>query len=420
MASFKLLILQIGTILLVARLVGWLFGKLRQPRVVGEMLAGILLGPSLLGWLAPALSSSLFPPDSLGHLTALSQVGLLIFMFLVGLELDLGHLRELGGAAVMTSLVSIVVPFILGSSFAVYLYPRLSDPSVSFAGFALFMGAAMSVTAFPVLARILTERNMLRTRVGSVAIACAAVDDVTAWCILAAIVVIVRASSLELPVWLTVSGLAAFVLVMVFVVRPVLRRLEMTYERRGNLTQDLIAMILLVVLASGLITEFLGVHALFGAFLAGVVMPRHGELSRELSEKFEALIVVLLLPIYFALTGLRSSIFLITGASMWLYCGVIILLAVAGKLGGSLLSARLNGMSWRESAAVGILMNTRGLVELVILNIGLDLGILSPPLFSIMVLMALVTTLMTTPLLTWIYPSAMPDSLKAEGVARPQ
>jgi len=404
MASFKLLILQIGTILIVARLVGWLFGKLHQPRVVGEMLAGILLGPSLLGWLAPNISSSLFPSASLGHLNSLSQVGLLIFMFLVGLELDLGHLRELGRAAVMTSQVSIIVPFILGSTFAVYLYPRVSDPSVSFTGFTLFMGAAMSVTAFPVLARILIERNMLRTRVGSVAIACAAVDDVTAWCILAGIVVVVRASSLELPVWLTVSGLAAFVLLMGLIVRPALRRLEMVYEKLGNLTQDLIAIILLVVLASGWITETLGVHALFGAFLAGVVMPRHSELSRELSQKFEALIVVLLLPIYFALTGLRSSIFLITGAKMWLYCAVIIVLAVVGKLGGSMFSARLNGMTWRESAAVGILMNTRGLVELVILNIGLDLGILSPALFSIMVLMALVTTLMTTPLVRWIYP----------------
>lgn len=404
MAGFKLLILQIGTILIVARLFGWVFNKFHQPRVVGEMFAGFLLGPSLLGWLAPGISASVFPSESLGHLNSLSQVGLLIFMFLVGLELDLIHLRELGRAAVMTSFVSIILPFLMGSLFALYLYPRFSDPGVSIVGFCLFMGAAMSVTAFPVLARILTERNMVRTRVGSVAIACAAVDDVTAWCILAGIVVIVRASSLELPVWMTVSGLAVFVLMMGLVVRPALRRLEMVYERRGKLTQDVIAIILLVVLASGFVTETLGVHALFGAFLAGVVMPRHTELSRELTEKFEALIVVLLLPIYFALTGLRSSVFLIGGATMWFYCGVIILLAVIGKLGGSMLSARMNGMSWRESAAVGILMNTRGLVELVILNIGLDLGILSPALFSIMVLMALVTTLMTTPLLKWVYP----------------
>lgn len=404
MFSFKLLILQIGTILIVARLVGWLFGKLRQPRVVGEMVAGILLGPSLLGWLIPSLSASLFPPASLGNLNSLSQIGLLIFMFLVGLELDLGQLRELGRAAVMTSQISIVAPFILGLSFAVYLYPRLSDPSVHFVGFALFMGAAMSVTAFPVLARILTEQNMLRTRVGSVAITCAAVDDVTAWCILAGIIVIVRSSGLELPVWLTLCGLVAFVLLMLFVVRRLLKGLATIYERRGGLTPDLIALILLVVLASGWITEVLGVHALFGAFVAGVVMPRNGELSREITEKFEAIVVVLLLPIYFALTGLRSSVFLIAGVRMWIYCVVIILLAMVGKLGGSMLSARMNGMSWRESAAVGVLMNTRGLVELVILNIGLDLGILSPALFSIMVVMALVTTLMTTPLLMLIHP----------------
>jgi len=335
-------------------------------------------------------------------------------MFLVGLELDLGHLRELGRAAVMTSQVSIIVPFVFGAAFAFYLYPDLAPPGVSFTGFALFMGAAMSVTAFPVLARILTERKMLKTSVGSVAIACAAVDDVTAWCILAAIVVIVRASSLEIPVWLTVVGLVAFVLSMIYVVRPALRRLEMLYEKRGTLSQDLIAIILLVVLGSGLITEALGVHALFGAFLAGVIMPRHPKLSEELTQKFESLIVVLLLPIYFALTGLRSSIFLISDATLWVYCAVIIVLAVAGKLGGSMISTRINGMSWRESAAIGILMNTRGLVELVILNIGLDLGILTPALFSIMVLMALITTLMTTPLIRVVYPEQYYDNKGSE------
>jgi len=416
MASLKLLILQIGTILIVARLVGWLFGKIHQPRVVGEMVAGILLGPSLLGWLAPNISAHIFPAASLGHLNSLSLVGLVIFMFLVGLELDLGHLRELGRAAVMTSQVSIIVPFVFGAAFAFHLYPDFAPPGVSFTGFALFMGAAMSVTAFPVLARILTERKMLKTSVGSVAIACAAVDDVTAWCILAAIVVIVRASSLEIPVWLTVGGLLAFVLCMGYVVRPALRRLEMVYEKRGMLTQDLIAIILLVVLGSGLITEALGVHALFGAFLAGVIMPRHPRLSAELTQKFESLIVVLLLPIYFALTGLRSSIFLISDATLWVYCAVIIVLAVVGKLGGSMISTRLNGMSWRESASVGILMNTRGLVELVILNIGLDLGILTPALFSIMVLMALITTLMTTPLIRIVYPEQYYDNRASDRV----
>lgn len=411
MPSLELLIAQILTILIAARVIGWLFRKINQPRVIGEMVAGILLGPSLFGWLAPDLHAMLFPPASLGYLSSLSYVGLLLFMFLVGLELDLKRLRELGRAAVITSQVSIILPFAFGSLFALYLYPKLysglSDPSVSALGFVLFMGAAMSVTAFPVLARILTEHNMLRTRVGSVAITCAAVDDVTAWCILAGIIVIVRSSTSALPLWLMLAGLGAFVLAMLFIVRRLLKGLTLLYEKRRSLTADMIAIIFLLVLTSSLITESLGVHALFGAFLAGVVMPRHPKLSEELSQKLEAVVVVLLLPLYFALTGLRSSIFLINGASMWFYAAVIIVLAVAGKLGGSMISARMNGMTWRESAAIGVLMNTRGLVELVILNIGLDLGILSPALFSIMVLMALVTTLMTTPLLSWIYPEGI-------------
>jgi Kef-type K+ transport system membrane component KefB len=399
---------QLGeSILAAARLIGWLFRKIHQPRVIGEMVAGILLGPSLFGWLAPGLHETLFPAASLGYLSALSYVGLLLFMFLVGLELDLTHLRELGRAAIVTSQVSIILPFVFGSLFALYLYPRLSEPSISAVGFVLFMGAAMSVTAFPVLARILAEHNMLRTRIGSVAITCAAVDDVTAWCILAGIIVIVRSSSSALPLWLMLTGLVGFVLLMLLVVRRVAVNLRSLYQKRGSLTADTIAIILLLVLTSSLITESLGVHALFGAFLAGVVMPRHPGLTRELSQKFEAVVVVLLLPLYFALTGLRSSFFLIAGARMWFYAAAIIVLAVAGKWGGSMISARMNGMTWRESAAVGVLLNTRGLVELVILNIGLDLGVLSPALFSMMVLMALITTLMTTPLLNWIHPEAI-------------
>ncbi len=407
MPDLKLLIAQIATIMIIARLMGWLFHKLHQPRVIGEMVAGILLGPSLLGWVAPQISAALFPPASLGHLSLLSQVGLLLFMFLIGLELDLKQLREQGRAAVITSQASIIVPFILGLLLAFYLYPRFSAPTVNFTAFALFMGAAMSITAFPVLARILTERDLLSTKVGSLAIACAAVNDVTAWCILAGIVVIVRASGLPLPLWFILVGLGAFVLFMLLVVKRGLQKLVKLYERQGGLTHDSLALIILVVLASGWITESLGVHALFGAFLAGVVMPRHQELSHAIWQRIETLIVVLLLPLYFASTGLRSSFFLIAGARMWFYCAIIIALAVIGKLGGSLVAARMNGMSWREATAVGVLMNTRGLVELVILNVGLDLGVLSPALFSMMVLMALVTTLMTSPLLSWVYPERL-------------
>ncbi len=407
MSSFNLLIPQIATILIVARLMGWLFRKFHQPRVIGEMVTGILLGPSLLGWAAPGVSAALFPLESLGPLNSLSQVGLLLFMFLVGLELDLKQLREMGRAAVVTSQVSIIAPFVLGSLLAFYLYPRVSDPSVNFTSFTLFMSIAMSVTAFPVLARILTERNLLRDKVGALAITCAAVNDVTAWIILAGIIVIVRSSGLSLPLWMTLAGLGAFVLVMLMIVKPALQRLEAIYEERGSLTHDSLALIVLVLLASGWVTESLGVHALFGAFLAGTVMPRHQGLSAELWQKLEDLTVTLLLPLYFAFTGLRSSFLLIVSAEMWFYCALIIALAIIGKLGGSLVAARINGMSWRESAAVGALMNTRGLVELVILNIGLDLGILSPALFSIMVLMALVTTFMTSPLLSWIYPERL-------------
>lgn len=376
------------------------------------MVAGILLGPSLLGWAAPGVSAALFPPASLGYLNALSQIGLLVFMFLVGLELDLEQLRKLGRAAMTTSLASIIVPFILGFLLAIYLYPRLSDPSVNFTGFALFMSIAMSITAFPVLARILTERDLLRSRAGSVAITCAAVDDVMAWTILAGIIVLIRSSSPPLPLWMMLAGLGLFILVMLAVVRRALQKLVALYERHGGLTHDILAVVLLLVMAAGWMTEFLGVHALFGAFLAGAIMPRHHELSRELWQRCEALVVTLLLPLFFAFTGLRSSIFLISGAQMWLYCAVIIALAVIGKLCGSMVAARINGMTWREATAVGVLMNTRGLVELVILNIGLDLGLLSPALFSIMVLMALVTTFMTSPLLSWVYPKRYQVSIE--------
>lgn len=403
MPSFKLLIAQIGVILIVARLVGWLFHRLHQPRVVGEMMAGILLGPSLLGWLVPGVSNVLFPPDSLGALSALSQVGLLLFMFLIGLELDLKHLRELGRAAVFTSLASIIVPFIFGCLLAFYLYARLSAPSVNFTGFALFIGTAISITAFPVLARILTERNLLRSKVGALAITSAAVNDAAAWCILAAVIVLVRASTLTSPLWAILFGLGVYVLAMLVGVKRALQKLAPLYEQRGGLTHDMLAIIFLVVLVSGWITEALGVHALFGAFLVGVVMPRHTELTHALWVRIEAIIVVLLLPLYFALTGLRSSIFLISGSANWIICTIIIACAIVGKLGGSSLAARITGLSWREATAVGVLMNTRGMVELVILNIGLDFGIISPTLFSMMVLMALVTTFMASPLLSWIY-----------------
>ena len=405
--NIALLLVQIGVVVIAARGVGILFRRIGQPQVMGEMVAGILLGPSLLGWVAPALSARLFPPASLGFLNSISQVGLLVFMFLVGLELDPRLLRGRGHTAVVTSHASIVVPFFLGSLLALRLYPRLSDASVTFTGFALFMGAAMSVTAFPVLARILTERGLVRTRVGAVAIACAAVDDVTAWCILAVVVAIVRASSGALPVWATVAGSAAFVALMVLGVRRALAPLERRFHRDGRLTQDMLGVILLLVLASAWATETLGVHALFGAFLAGAIMPKGEGFVHALTGKLEDVTVVLLLPLFFAFTGLRTHIGLVEGTEMWGYCGLIVLVAVAGKFGGSAIAARATGMSGREAAAIGALMNTRGLMELVILNIGLDIGVISPAVFAMMVLMALATTFMTSPLLELVYPARL-------------
>lgn len=405
MPNLVTLILQIAVIIAASRLVALLFRKMQQPRVIGEMFAGIMLGPSLLGWVAPHLSASLFPAPSLGFLNALSQVGVVIYMFLVGLALNPRELREHGHTAVLTSHVSIIAPFVLGSLLALFLYPRLADDSVRFTGFALFMGAAMSITAFPVLARILTDRDMLGTKLGSLAIACAAVDDVTGWCILAYIVILVRAErEASTPLWVTLGGLLAFLMLMVYGVRPLLRGLGKICRDKGRLSENMLALIVVVTLASAVITERLGLHLLFGSFLAGVIMPKGNNFVRYVTDKFETPTVVVLLPLYFAFTGLRTSVRMIKGPGMWLLCLAIILVAIAGKLGGSMIAALSAGGRWRESAGLGILMNTRGLMELVILNIGLDIGVLSPALFSMMVLMALVTTFMTTPLLEWVYP----------------
>ncbi|MFZ0417347.1 MAG: cation:proton antiporter [Candidatus Sulfotelmatobacter sp.] len=404
MPNLFTLVLQITVILAVCRLVGSLFRKFHQPRVVGEMFAGILLGPSLLGWIAPQLSAYLFPPSSLGFLNALSQVGVVIFMFLVGLGINPKELKHQSHAAVLVSHVSITAPFVLASLLALYLYPRLSDDSVSFTNFALFMGAAMSVTAFPVLARILVERDMMQTRLGTVAIACAAVDDVTGWCILAYIVVLIRAAHGTTSIWVTLGGILVFALIMIYGVRFLLRGLERTFHKYGEISENRMAFLILMALASALCTERLGIHLLFGSFLMGAIMPKEPKFVRYVLDRFETVTITLLLPLFFAFTGLRTNIGLLKGPAMWFYCGLIILVAAAGKLGGSMAAARLSGMAWREAAGLGTLMNTRGLMGLVILDIGLDVKIISPALFSMMVVMALVTTFMATPLLDRICP----------------
>ncbi|HEV2468688.1 MAG TPA: cation:proton antiporter [Candidatus Sulfotelmatobacter sp.] len=402
MPNLFILTLQLAVVLAACRLVGEAFRRIHQPKVVGEMFAGIMLGPSLLGWVAPHFSAYLFPASSLGFLNALAQVGVVVFMFLVGLGINPGELKKESHAAVLASHVSITAPFVLAAFLALYLYPRLSDDGVAFTSFALFMGAAMSITAFPVLARILAERNMLGSRLGTVAIACAAVDDVTGWCILAYIVVLIRAAHSSTSIWVTIGGILVFGLAMIHGVRRLLRGFERVYQKKGALSENLMALMMLLVLASSLMTEYLGIHLLFGAFLMGAIMPKEHKFVRYVLDRFETITVTLLLPLFFAFTGLRTNVGLVKGPEMWMYCGLIILVATAGKLGGSTMASWLSGMPLREAAGLGTLMNTRGLMELVILNIGLDIGVISPALFSMMVLMALFTTFMTTPLLRLI------------------
>lgn len=393
----SILLLQIIVIILAAKLFAELFRKIGQPPVMGEMVAGIVLGPSVVGLLSPQTMAFLFPPASMATLGLLSQIGVVLFMLVVGMDLDIQHLREKASAAIMVSHASIVVPFFLGTSLSLALYPVLAPANTSFTAFALFMGIAMSITAFPVLARILEDRGLSKTRLGSIAIACAAVDDVTAWCLLAIVIAVSKSNELGASV-ITVVLVILFIGIMIFVVKPRIENLIKVEKEKHS--KGLLAGILAFVLACALITESIGIHALFGAFLAGVVMPSDAGFRLFLKEKLEAFSSSLLLPLFFAFTGLRTQISLLNDWSSWLTCFGIIVVAVAGKLGGSMLVARWTNMSWRDSFSIGVLMNTRGLIELVVLNIGYDLGILSGRIFAMMVIMALVTTFMTAPLLS--------------------
>jgi Kef-type K+ transport system membrane component KefB len=398
MPAIVIWLIQLIVVLGAARLAGWASTRLGQPRVVGEMAAGIMLGPSLMGWLAPGFSQAVLSADKLGGLSALSQLGLLIFMFLIGLELHPAHLRESGPAAAAISLASLLAPFALGAALAAALHPWLADGPVPALHFALFIGTAMSITAFPVLARILSERGMLQTPVGAMAIACAAADDILAWCLLAAVVFLIHSASAGLPIWLMLAGGAAYVAAMLTGVRRIASRL-LDSARSTPLTQAQLAVVLLVMAGSAAITEWLGVHALFGAFLAGAIMPRDASFARQVRAKLEDITVVFLLPLFFAATGLRTNVGLLGSGSLWLYAALLLAAAVLGKLGGASVAARAAGMPWRESLAVGALMNTRGLMELVVAGIGLEIGVISPAVYTMLVLIALATTCMTSPLL---------------------
>ena len=400
--ALTLLLLQIASILVVSRVLGLVTRWLGQPLVIAEVLAGIVLGPSLLGLFWPEAMSTLFPDSSLPVLKMLSEIGLLLFMFLIGLELDPKLLRGRTGASIGIGLASIVVPFALSAAVAPFLSAYKPDQTPFFT-YLLFLGVALSITAFPVLARILSERQLMATRVGAIAITCAAANDVAAWCLLAFVVGVAQAAAGAAALWTT--GLAlAFIAAMLFLVRPFLHRLGARVGSQEGLTPGVVAVALLGLLVSSAATEVIGIHALFGAFLFGACVPKEGRLAEALASKLETVPVVLFLPLFFASSGLRTEVGLLDTPTEWVVTAVIILVATVGKFGGSVVAGRLTGLPWREASAVGILMNTRGLMELIVLNIGLDLGVISPTMFAMLVLMALVTTFATSPVLRWIYP----------------
>jgi len=411
--KFDLLVhvlLALAVIIVTARLLGALFARLKQPPVIGEVLAGILLGPSLLGRVAPSVSGYLLPTSVAPFLSVLAQVGIILYMFLVGLELDTGLLRKRTHATVAVSHAGIVLPFVLGCALALLLYPRVSSSDVPFTYFALFCGVAMSVTAFPVLARILTDRGVQTSRLGVTALACAAVDDVTAWCLLAFVVGVVKARAAG---GLLTAGLTLGYIGLIAWVRPLLLRLIRHQERGGDVNRNVLTAVVLGLLLSALATEYIGIHAVFGAFAVGAIIPADSKIAKELLHRLEDFVVVLLLPTFFAYTGMRTHVDLVSGAGQWLLCLLIIVTACVGKFGGSFAAARISGLGWRDAAALGVLMNTRGLMELIVLNIGLDLKVISPTLFAMLVIMAIITTIATTPILDLLTTSSRRDLARA-------
>lgn len=394
----SILLIQIIAVLLMVRLFGFLFKHIGQPGVIGEIVAGIVLGPSVLGYFFPDVFQALFPPESLTNLELLSQVGLVLFMFVIGMELDFSVLKNKINETLVISHAGILVPFFLGIVASYWIYEEYAAAQTAFLPFALFSGISMSITAFPVLARIIQERNMTKTSLGTLAIASAANDDVTAWCLLAVVIAIAKAGTFASALY-AIGLTALYIIIMFMVVRPFLKKVGEVYANQEVINKTFVALILLILIISSTLTEIIGIHALFGAFMAGVVMPPSIGFRKVMMEKVEDIALVFFLPLFFAFTGLRTEIGLINSPALWGVCLLLITVAVAGKLGGCAVAARLVGESWKDSFTIGTLMNTRGLMELVALNIGYEMGVLPPSIFVILVIMALVTTFMTTPLL---------------------
>lgn len=392
------LLFQIPVVILVTLACGWLAHKLGQARVVGEIIGGILLGPSVFGRLAPAVTNALFPQSSMASFEILSTIGLILFLFLIGTEVNLEHLYQQRATAALSSTMSILVPFALGALLAPSLRIRFASPRSGDTAFVLFLGIAMSITAFPVLARILEERGIQRSELGATAILCAAVDDVVAWLLLAVALALIGTGSDSFSLAARLVALAFYLLVMIGVVRPIAARL-VRLRKSPDLSIELFGTMIVFAFASAATTDALGLHPLFGAFLAGICFPRANSWREMIRKRLDITISALLLPLFFAITGMRTRLDLLDKPTLWFWTAVILVAATFGKIGGATIAARWSGQPWRHSLALGALLNTRGLVELIVLNIGYKAGIFSPPLFTMMVVMALVTTMCTTPML---------------------
>lgn len=407
------LFLQLACILAACRLAGMIGRRLGQAQVVCEMVTGILLGPSLFGLLLPQVQTWLFPKTatvggvtithpSLSILYIIAQLGVSLYMFLVGLEFDTTLIRGRGKHAGSISISGILVPFTLGGAFSLGLYREggFFGPNVTPVTAILFFGVSLSITAFPVLARLLQQFHLTHTRLGALVLTTASVDDISAWCLLALVLATLSHSALAALV--TIGGGLLYAVGMLTLGRRGLRCFEWMAERKGGVSQELVVLVLLVVLLCAWLTTAIGIYEIFGAFIAGVAMPR-GHLADELRQRLETLTTGLFVPVFFVFSGLNTSLSLINTPKLWLFTGLIILLAIIGKGVACTLGARMVKLSWRESVTVGALMNARGLIELILLNIGLTAHIISPTLFTMLVLMAVITTLLTTPLYQWFY-----------------
>jgi Kef-type K+ transport system membrane component KefB len=379
---------------------GLLFRRLGQTAVIGEMFAGILLGPSFLGQIGPAVEASLFPESSLPPLFMISQLGSVLFMFVVGMDVDVAHLRQRAKATLIISNAGIVAPFALGAALSLYLHDRYAPPGVAYLTFALFIGVAMSITAFPVLARILEERGLRNTDLGNAALGCAALGDVSAWCLLAFVLAITQGHGYTPPL-IAVALTALIALIALVLVRPRACRFFPGSDGTATISRGTLLRALVFLFAVALATETIGIHALFGAFIAGVAVGGADAVRQPLRAAIEPLTSALLLPLFFAYAGLRTEIAGLSGKA-WLACGLVVTVAVIGKFAATSAAARVQRYAWRDAIALGALMNTRGLMELVVLNIGYDRGIVSAPMYTMMVVMALLTTCMAGPVLAML------------------